>query len=52
MLASTPSERVFSRMGQIVNKLRTRLSPSTVEAIIFLTKNDFAHMLHANDDDI
>ena len=36
---SVPSERVFSKCGEIVCKKRNRLKPSTVEKIVFLNKN-------------
>lgn len=37
---SVPSERVFSCAGVIVNKLRASLSPSNVDCLIFLQKNE------------
>ena len=36
---STPSERIFSKAGLTVSKLRTSLKPSNVDALIFLNKN-------------
>jgi hypothetical protein len=36
---SVPSERIFSRTGLVVSKLRSRLSSSLVDQIIFLSKN-------------
>eukprot|EP00117_Sycon_ciliatum_P005371 scpid60508/ scgid5098/ Zinc finger BED domain-containing protein 1; Putative Ac-like transposable element; dREF homolog len=36
---SVPSERVFSSAGLLVNKLRCRLSPAHVDAVIFLNMN-------------
>lgn len=36
---STPSERVFSAGGLIVNQQRATLSPANVDAIVFLNKN-------------
>ena len=37
--SSVPSERVFSVAGTIVNKKRSRLTPSHVATLIFLNKN-------------
>nr|XP_055075686.1 E3 SUMO-protein ligase ZBED1-like isoform X2 [Misgurnus anguillicaudatus] len=37
--SSVPCERIFSKAGEIVSKKRNRLSPKTVEKIIFLNKN-------------
>ncbi|KAJ4949705.1 hypothetical protein JOQ06_021214 [Pogonophryne albipinna] len=37
--SSVPSERVFSKCGEIVSKKRNRLNPKTVEKIMFLIKN-------------
>ena len=36
---SVPSERLFSKGGHIIGDLRNRLSPSTVNMLIFLAKN-------------
>ncbi|MGH0125645.1 UNVERIFIED_CONTAM: hypothetical protein FKN15_028197 [Acipenser sinensis] len=36
---SVLSERVFSKAGMLVNKLRSSLKPENVDAIIFLNKN-------------
>jgi len=36
---SVPSERLFSKAGELVNKKRARLSTSTVQEIIFLHTN-------------
>lgn len=36
---SVPSERVFSKAGQVVNKFRSCLKPKNVDAILFLNKN-------------
>uniref|UniRef100_H2ZT93 HAT C-terminal dimerisation domain-containing protein n=1 Tax=Latimeria chalumnae TaxID=7897 RepID=H2ZT93_LATCH len=36
---SVPAERVFSAVGLIVNRLRSRLSPEYVDMLIFLNKN-------------
>ena len=36
---STPSERVFSKTGLTVTKLKSSLKPKSVDAIIFLNKN-------------
>lgn len=36
---SVPSERIFSAAGRLVTKLRSRLSPSHVDAAIFLSVN-------------
>ncbi|KAK1900426.1 Zinc finger BED domain containing protein 1 [Dissostichus eleginoides] len=37
--SSVPCERVFSKAGEVVSKKRNRLSPKTVEKILFLNKN-------------
>lgn len=37
--SSVPCERVFSKAGEVVSKKRNRLSPKTVEEILFLNKN-------------
>lgn len=37
---SVPSERIFSTAGTVVNKLRSRLSSTVVDQIVFLNKND------------
>ncbi|XP_039616000.1 E3 SUMO-protein ligase ZBED1-like [Polypterus senegalus] len=37
---SVPSERIFSKAGEVLCKKRSRLKPSTAEQIIFLNKND------------
>lgn len=37
--SSVPCERVFSKAGEVVSKKRTRLSPKTVEKLMFLNKN-------------
>jgi len=37
--SSVPSERVFSKCGEIVSKKRNRLNPKTVEKIMYLNKN-------------
>jgi hypothetical protein len=36
---STPSERIFSKAGEIVCRRRASLKPSTVDALVFLSKN-------------
>ncbi len=36
---SVPRERILSKAGEILCKKRSRLSPSTVEQLIFLNKN-------------
>lgn len=36
---SVPSERIFSKAGQIVSQRRNRLTPKNVDALIFLNKN-------------
>jgi len=36
---SVPSERIFSKAGQIVSQRRNRLSPKNVDVLIFLNKN-------------
>ena len=33
---SAPSERVFSKAGQVIDQLRNRLSPETASMIIFM----------------
>ena len=37
--SSAPSERVFSKTGQIVTSLRSRLKPHKVKKLLFLNKN-------------
>ncbi|XP_058485902.1 E3 SUMO-protein ligase ZBED1-like [Solea solea] len=37
--SSVPCERVFSKAGEVVSKKRNRLSPKTVEKLLFLNKN-------------
>ena len=37
--SSVPSERVFSAAGLLVSKLRASLSPTNIDAAIFLNKN-------------
>jgi len=36
---SVPSERVFSKTGQIISESRNRLSPNKVRQIVFLNAN-------------
>ena len=36
---STPAERVFSSCGLTVTKLRAALTPSTIDALVFLNRN-------------
>jgi hAT family C-terminal dimerisation region len=36
---STPSERIFSKAGEIVCRRRASLKPSTVDMLVFLSKN-------------
>lgn len=36
---SVPSERIFSKMGRIVTKLRSALHPKNVQAIMYLNQN-------------
>lgn len=36
---SVPSERIFSKAGQIISAKRSNLKPTTVNAIIFLNQN-------------
>ncbi|KAK1890854.1 Zinc finger BED domain containing protein DAYSLEEPER [Dissostichus eleginoides] len=36
---STPSERIFSKAGYIVNKTRSSLLPENVDKLIFLAHN-------------
>jgi hypothetical protein len=36
---SSPSERVFSTAGRILEKRRTMLSPSSVNSLLFLNSN-------------
>ena len=38
-VTSVPSERIFSPVGLLINKLRNRLSSDLVDNIIFLNKN-------------
>ncbi|XP_016320206.1 zinc finger BED domain-containing protein 4-like isoform X1 [Sinocyclocheilus anshuiensis] len=37
--SSVPCERVFSKAGEVVSKKRNRLSPKTVEKLMFLNKH-------------
>ena len=37
--SSVPSERVFSTCGEVVSKKRNRLSPKSVEKIMFINQN-------------
>ena len=39
LATSTPCERVFSEAGEIVSGLRVNLKPSTVDILVFLSKN-------------
>jgi len=39
--SSVPCERIFSKAGEVLSKKRNRLSPSTLEKILFLNKNNF-----------
>ena len=36
---STPSEKLFSAAGDVVNKRRACLNPENVDVILFLNKN-------------
>ena len=38
--SSAPSERLFSLAGWQINKLRSNLSPESIEAILFLSENE------------
>ena len=42
---SAPSERVCSKTGQVIDQLRSNLSPSTASMIIFLKSNLEAYEL-------
>ena len=42
---SAPSERVFSKAGQVIGQLRSKLSPSTASMIIFMKSNLEAYEL-------
>ena len=37
--SSATSERTFSKSGQLISKLRSRLNPSLVDKIVFLNRN-------------
>ena len=36
---STPSERLFSKSGQVVSPQRASLNPETVQMLVFLSNN-------------
>lgn len=36
---SAPSERLFSKLGKIVNELRVSLKPDKAEMLTFLSRN-------------
>jgi hypothetical protein len=36
---SVPSERIFSKSGQLISARRSRLSPKTVRVVMFLNQN-------------
>ena len=38
-LDSVPSERLFSKAGQLVSERRNRLKPSNVDMLLFLNNN-------------
>ncbi|XP_065893497.1 uncharacterized protein [Dysidea avara] len=40
-VTSTPSERVFSVAGIVVDKRRAALTPEMIDALVFLNKNSF-----------
>jgi len=42
---SVPSERVFSKTGEIVNRRRASLKPSYVDMTVFLSRNLLALQL-------
>ena len=37
--SSVPAERVFSLAGNLVNKKRARMSPDTIDTMIFMNRN-------------
>lgn len=39
--SSVPCERLFSKAGELLCKKRNRLSPKTLEKLIFLNKNEY-----------
>ena len=39
MATSVPSERIFSKCGQLISERRSRLKPKNVEMVIFLHAN-------------
>ena len=43
-LTSTAFERIFSKAGMTVSKLRTCLKPKHVDALVFLNKNNMSSL--------
>lgn len=40
---SVPSERIFSKAGQIVSDKRSRIKPKNVDMLLFISQNKFLY---------